>query len=125
MHIHISFTDQETYNPQAYATSVRRSMSVLRLLMALLFILLAALLAVWVAGPEGRVVAAWSEFVTSGKLNATEAPTLAADSTEPAAAAAPVENPFPHPESWYEDTSPYAHEPLVISSGGGSMSLPK
>jgi hypothetical protein len=35
------------------------------------------------------------------------------------------EDEFPNPESWYEDTSPYAHEPLVISSGGGGVYLPK
>jgi hypothetical protein len=116
MHITISFVDQEPYDRQAARQRVQHSMSALRLLMAMLFILLAVLLAVWVAGPRDAVVA-------SGFSKETDVPVLAADSTQPAAV--PVENRSPDPEAWYEDTSPYAHEPLVISSGGGSMNLPK
>jgi hypothetical protein len=74
MHIHISFADQDTYSLQAYGRSMRRSMAALRMLMALLFILLAALLAIWVAGPEIRVGADWNGVAVSGHLNATEAP---------------------------------------------------
>ncbi len=125
MYITINFVDQEQYDMQAARQRVQHSMSALRLLMAMLFFLLAVLLAVWVAGPEGSIVATVDGVVISGQSNEAGTPALAVDSTEPAAAAAPVENPFPSPESAYEDTSPYAHEPLVISSGGGSMNLPK
>ena len=105
------------------------SMSALRLLMALLLILLAALLAVWVVGPEVRAIAGEAKTVVPNQSTVGEPVTPAADGAMSAAASAPAGaragNPFPNPRSWYEDTSPYAHEPLVISSSGGSMNLPK
>ena len=125
MYIHISFAEQEKNSLPATDWNVRHSMSTLRLLMPLLLILLAALLAVWVAGPEGRVVAGEGRTVVPARLDAAGTSTPVADSTESGAAGGQVENQFPNPESWYEDTSPYAHEPLAISSGGGGMNLPK
>jgi hypothetical protein len=63
--------------------------------------------------------------VASEHLKAGETPAPVADLTEAVAAGTQIDNQFPNPESWYEDTSPYAHEPLVISSSGGGMNLPK
>lgn len=80
-----------------------------RLFLAGLVIVLAALLAVQVAGVgTGADVAA-------GQVQAVEV--SAGDS-------APVGNQFPSAQSWV-DTSPYADEPISISGGAPGINMPQ
>jgi hypothetical protein len=117
MGFHMSLASPKRVSPQATDQSLRRTISDRKQLVALLLILLAALLAVWLVGPETMLIAGEAGTVVPSRSTAGEALTVAVG--------APEGNQFPNPESWYEGSSPYAHEPLVISSGGGSMNLPK
>jgi hypothetical protein len=121
MSFNTSLANQERIPQQALSRDSGSTVSGRVLLVSVLLLILAVALASWLPGyGTGASAGEGVPAVDSAAGIEAEIP-----SQLKAAEGASVKNHFPNPESWYRDTSPYAGQPLAISSGGGGMNTPK